>query len=153
MASEPERMMLTEQETARQSLAAGTSATALLHIERAMNGAGDWGSAHAHIRQATAGPIDVAPHAGLYYGVPTIAFVLHVASTGGHPQYQAAARVLDKHVARLAQRRLATAADRIRRRQPATFAEYDLFRGLTGIGALLLLAPRAAICSQASSAT
>ncbi|MGR6913616.1 lanthionine synthetase C family protein [[Actinomadura] parvosata] len=131
-------MVLTEQETARQSLAKGTAATALLHIERAMNGAGDWESAHAHIRQATAGPIDAAPHTGLYYGAPTIAFVLHAASTG-NPRYQPAARALDKHVARLAQRRLATAAERMRRREPATFAEYDLFRGLTGIGALLLL--------------
>ncbi|MEU6720756.1 lanthionine synthetase C family protein [Nonomuraea sp. NPDC046802] len=134
----PEPVTLTTHEIASQSLTKATAANALLHIERALIGTGDWNSAHAHIRQATAGPIDSAPHAGLYYGAPAIAFILHAAGTGGHPRYQAAARALDKHLARLAQRRLATAAERIRRRAPATFAEYDLFRGLTGIGALLL---------------
>ncbi|MFI6295953.1 lanthionine synthetase C family protein [Nonomuraea sp. NPDC050790] len=134
----PAPVKLTEHETASQSLTKPTAAAALLHIERAFTGTGDWKIAHAHIRQATASPIDSAPHAGLYYGAPAIAFVLHTASTG-NPRYQAAARTLDKHVARLTQRRLATAAERMRRRVPAAFAEYDLFRGLTGIGALLLL--------------
>lgn len=101
----PEPVELSEHEMASQSLTQSTAANALLHIERALTGSGDWESAHAHIRQATAGPIDSAPHAGLYYGVPAIAFVLHSASTG-NPRYQAAARTLDKHVARLAQRRL-----------------------------------------------
>ncbi|MFI7225137.1 lanthionine synthetase C family protein [Nonomuraea angiospora] len=135
----PDLVTLTRQEIASQSLTKATAANALLHIERALTGTGDWNSAHAHIRQATAGPIDSAPHAGLYYGTPAIAFVLHAASTGGNPRYQAAARALDKHLARLTQRRLATAAERIRRRAPATFAEYDLFHGLTGIAVLLLL--------------
>ncbi|GAA3251185.1 lanthionine synthetase C family protein [Nonomuraea helvata] len=134
----PEPVQLSEHEMASQSLTKPTAAAALLHIERALSGTGDWQSAHAHIRQAAAGPIDSAPHTGLYYGAPAIAFVLHAANTG-KPRYQAAARTLDKHVARLAQRRLATAAERMRRRVPAAFAEYDLFRGLTGLGALLLL--------------
>ncbi|MET8139886.1 lanthionine synthetase C family protein [Sphaerisporangium sp. NPDC005288] len=131
-------MKLSEHEMADQSLTKPTVATALLNIERALAGTGDWESTHAYIRQATAGHIDSAPHAGLYYGAPAIAFVLHAASTG-NPRYQAAARTLDKHVARLTQRRLATAAERMRRRAPATFGEYDVFRGLTGLGALLLL--------------
>jgi len=41
-------------------------------------------------------------------------------------------------VLRLARRRLTAAAGRIERGDPATFAEFDLFYGLTGIGALLL---------------
>ncbi len=134
-------MELSEHERASQSLTRPTAANALLAIERALSGTGDWASADAHIRKATTGPIDSAPHASLYYGAPAVAFVLH-AARAGHPRYQAAARSLDKHVARLAQRRLATAAERMRRRAPAApaaFAEYDLFRGLTGLGALLLL--------------
>ncbi|RCG29562.1 lanthionine synthetase [Sphaerisporangium album] len=132
-------MQLTPHDVERQSLAKGSAATALLHIERALSGTGGWATAHAHIKQVANGPIDGAPHAGLYYGAPAVAFVLHAASASRDARYQAAAHALDKHVARLAQRRLATAAERMGRRLPASFAEFDLFRGLAGIGGLLLL--------------
>ncbi|MGH3621711.1 MAG: lanthionine synthetase C family protein [Sciscionella sp.] len=131
------RMTLAADEAANQSLARGAAGTALLHIERAWNGSGSWATARKHIQRATAGPVDADTHAGLYYGAPAIAFVLHTAS-GRHPRYRAASEVLDEHVLRLARRRLATAAGRIERGEPATFAEFDLFYGLTGIGALLL---------------
>ncbi|WP_449061489.1 lanthionine synthetase C family protein [Planomonospora algeriensis] len=132
-------VVLTAQETARQSLAAGMAGTALLPIERALAGTGDWASAHARIRQATAGPVDAAAHAGLYYGVPALAFVLHAATSGGHPGYRSAAETLDEHVHRLTRRRLTAATGRMRNAEPATFREYDLFYGLAGLGALLLL--------------
>lgn len=128
---------LTADEAARQSLARGAAGTALLHIERASTGSGSWETAEAHIRRAASGPIDAAEHAGLYCGAPAIAFMLHAASEG-HARYRAASEALDEHVLRVARRRLATAAARIERGEPATFAEYDLFYGLTGIGALLL---------------
>ncbi len=128
---------LTAEETASQSLARGAAGKALLHIERALTGSGGWESAQIHIRQAVAGPVDAAEHAGLYYGAPAIAFVLHTASDR-HPRYRAAAGALDEHVLRLTRWRLATAAGRIERGEPAAFAEFDLFYGLTGIGALLL---------------
>lgn len=128
---------LTAEETASQSLARGAAGKALLHIERALTGSGGWESAQTHIRQAVAGPVDAAEHASLYYGAPAIAFVLHTASDR-HPRYRAAAGALDEHVLRLTRRRLATAAGRIERGEPAAFAEFDLFSGLTGIGALLL---------------
>jgi hypothetical protein len=129
---------LTVEEATRQTLATGAAGTVLLHIERALNGSADWEIAHAHIRRAVAGPIDAGPHAGLYYGVPAIAFVLHAAASHGHPRYRSAARALDGHLLRLAHRRSAAAASRIEHGQTATFGEYDLFYGLTGIGALLL---------------
>lgn len=128
---------LTTDDVAGQSLATGTAGTALLHIERALNGSEGWASAHAHIRQAAAGPIDAAAHAGLYYGVPAIDFVLHAAAAG-HSRYRSPAKALDRHVLRLAHRRLTAAAGRMERGEAATFGEYDLFYGLTGIGALLL---------------
>lgn len=128
---------LTAEQAASQSLARGTAGKALLHVERALSGSGDWESAQTHIRRAVAGPVDAAEHAGLYYGAPAIAFMLHTASDR-HPRYHAAAGTLDEHVLRLTRRRLATAAGRIGRGEPATFAEFDLFSGLTGIGALLL---------------
>ncbi|GDY33471.1 lanthionine synthetase C family protein [Gandjariella thermophila] len=128
---------LTVDEAASQSLARGHAGTALLHIERAWTGTGTWDTARAHIRRAMAGPIDAAAHAGLYYGAPAIAFMLHAASDS-HPRYRAACEALDEHVLRLARRRLTTATARFERDEPATFAEFDLFYGLTGIAALLL---------------
>jgi lantibiotic biosynthesis protein len=129
---------LTADEAACQSLATGRAGTALLHIERALTGSGDWASARAAIQQAVGGPIDAAEHAGLYYGAPAIAFVLHAAGSDGRPCYRSSATALDGHVLRLAHQRLATAAGRMKRGETATFGEYDLFYGLTGIGALLL---------------
>jgi lantibiotic biosynthesis protein len=128
---------LTADEAGSQCLARGTAGIALLHIEQAWNGSGTWTTARHHIRQATAGPIDAADHAGLYYGAPAIAFMLHTAADK-HPRYRAACDALNEYVIRLARRRLTIAEDRIRRGEPATFAEFDLFYGLTGIGALLL---------------
>ncbi|UJW32456.1 lanthionine synthetase C family protein [Saccharothrix sp. AJ9571] len=120
-----------------QSLAQGLVADALLHVERAWTGSGRWTTAQDHIRRVVAGPVDAADHAGLYYGAPSVAFLLHTAADR-HPRYRAASQTMDEHVLRLARRRLATAATRIGRGEPATFAEYDLFYGLTGIGTLLL---------------
>ncbi|WP_103343785.1 lanthionine synthetase C family protein [Amycolatopsis sp. CA-126428] len=120
-----------------QSLARGAVAGALLHVERAWTGAGSWATAQDHIRRVAAGPIDAADHAGLYYGAPAVAFLLHAAADH-HPRYRTASQTMDEHVLRTTRRRLATAATRIDRGEPAAFAEYDLFYGLTGIGALLL---------------
>lgn len=128
---------LTADDAIGQSLARGTAGEALLHIERAWTGSGSWEIAQSHIRRAVAGPLDTAEHTGLYYGAPAIAFMLHTASDR-HPRYRAAAGALDEHVLRLTRKRLATAAGRIERGEPATFAELDLFSGLTGIGALLV---------------
>jgi lantibiotic biosynthesis protein len=135
--SSPGTVTLTAADATRQSLARGPAGTALLHIERALAGTSSWNIARTHIRQAAAGPVDAAEHAGLYYGAPAIAFLLHCASHG-HPRYRAASEALDEPVLRLVHRRLAAAAVRIERGELATFAEFDLFYGLTGIGALLL---------------
>lgn len=126
------------QEASAQSLASGAAGIALLHIEMALNGSGAWRGADHHIRQAAAVPVDAAPHAGLFYGAPAIAFVLHAASSDGHPRYRRAARTLDRHVLQIAQQRVAAAEHRVRSGQTATFGEYDLFYGLTGLGVLLL---------------
>lgn len=128
---------LTLDQAASQSLARGAVGTALLYVERAWAGSGDWATAQAHIRRVAAGPVDAAEHTGLYYGAPAVAFLLHAAADR-HPRYRAASQRMDVHVLRLARRRLASAANRIARGEPTAFAEYDLFYGLTGIGALLL---------------
>lgn len=121
-----------------QSLADGAAGTALLHIERAHSGSQSWGTAHAWIEAATRGPISADDQAGLYYGAPAISFILHAARADRSDRYRTAISAIDNHVIRLAKRRLSAATARIERGEPARFAEYDLFYGLTGIAALLL---------------
>jgi lantibiotic biosynthesis protein len=129
--------VLTNQQIAAQSLAIGAAGTALLHIERAMTGTGDWTTAHAAIRTAAAGPVDIAAHSSLYYGAPAIAFGLHVASSGGNDRYGHALDQITDHVQRIAEQRLSAATASLDAGS-VSFADYDLFRGLTGIAALML---------------
>ncbi|WP_369165032.1 lanthionine synthetase C family protein [Streptomyces sp. AFD10] len=119
----------------RQSLAHGPLGVAMLHIERARNGAGDWHGIHRTL--AGTGPLMDGPDANLFLGAPAMAFVLHLAADGTD-RYAGALHTLDGIVASHTQQRLAAAHARIDAGRRASFAEYDLFRGLTGIGALLL---------------
>lgn len=121
-----------------QSLAEGAAGIALLHIERALAGAGTWTMAHRWVKAATCHEVSAADQAGLYIGVPAIACVLRAAGADGNPRYRAALARLDAHVSALAHRRADRALQRIARGQRPAFAEYDLFHGLTGIGAYLL---------------
>ncbi|SDP94143.1 lanthionine synthetase C family protein [Lentzea jiangxiensis] len=132
-----EKVPLNADEVARQSLATGAVGPALLAVERAWTGCGDWTTAQARLRQVATGNVDADDDTGLYYGVPAVAFLLQAAADR-HPRLRAASQTMDEHVLRLTRRRLVSAASRIDRGQPAAFAEYDLFNGLTGIGALLL---------------
>jgi hypothetical protein len=121
-----------------QSLAEGAAGIALLHIERACDGAGSWKTAHTWLKAATCHEISAADDAGLYVGAPAIAFVLHAAAADGTPRYGAALTGLDTHINTLAHRRSDRAMERIDLGQRPAFAEYDLLHGLTGIGAHLL---------------
>ncbi|RLL67403.1 lanthionine synthetase C family protein [Streptomyces sp. Z26] len=120
----------------RQSLAHGPLSTALLHVERARRGTEDWHEARRLL--ATTGPLIDGPDAGLFLGAPALCFVLHLAADGTD-RYARALHTLDRAVAAHTRTRLAAAHDRIDTGRRPAFAEYDLFRGLTGIGALLLL--------------
>jgi hypothetical protein len=73
----------------------------------------------------------------LFLGAPAMAYVLHLASAESS-RYAGALHTLDDVVAAHTRRRLAAAQARLDSGRHTTFAEYDLFRGLTGIGALLL---------------
>ncbi|MBM0202008.1 lanthionine synthetase C family protein [Micromonospora sp. STR1s_5] len=121
----------------RQSLATGAAGIALLHLERALSGSGSWSDAHSRIREAATGALDAGQHTGLYYGTPAIAFLLHCAAKADS-RYEATSAALDQHVTSLTRRRLATAAARIERGAAGSLGEYDLFYGLTSIGALLM---------------
>ncbi|WP_051951567.1 lanthionine synthetase C family protein [Actinacidiphila yeochonensis] len=120
----------------RQSLAHGPLGTALPAIEQARRGTGTWEKVHQSL--SGLGPLIDGPAANLYLGAPATAFVLHLAADGTS-RYSSALRALDTIVAAHTRRRLDAAHARINAGRQTEFAEYDLFRGLTGIGAGLLL--------------
>ncbi|WP_416976948.1 lanthionine synthetase C family protein [Streptomyces sp. T028] len=127
-----------EQPWEAQDLAAGAAGTALLHIERARTGHGTWPQAHQWIKTAVATPISAADTSGLYLGAPAVALMLDCATAPEQPHYQEALSAVDRHVAELAHRRADAAQARMDSGRPAGFHEYDIFYGLTGIGAYLL---------------
>lgn len=119
-----------------QDLAAGSIGIALAHIERARSGAAGWPAAHALILEAVSSPLSEHDSAALFRGVPAVAFALDTAA-GDSRRYRSGLADLDPPVARLAERRARDGLARIAAGQPAAFAEYDVLRGLAGIGALL----------------
>ncbi|GAB7048479.1 lanthionine synthetase C family protein [Catenuloplanes indicus] len=121
----------------RQSLADGPAGLALLQLVRAHAGTGTWADARAGVHAVATGPVDAGPHASLYYGAPAIGLLLHCAAQADD-RYRPAAMNLDPYLLRLTRARLTTARARIAYSTAATHREYDLFHGLTGIGALLL---------------
>ncbi|HEU0088409.1 MAG TPA: lanthionine synthetase C family protein [Pseudonocardiaceae bacterium] len=127
-----------DQNGREQSLAHGAAGVALLHIERALAGAGAWTTAHAWVTTATARAISTADDTGLYLGAPAISFILHAAEADQTHRYRRILSTMDSYVAALAHRRVDLAKARAERGDATTFAEYDLFSGLTGIGQHLL---------------
>lgn len=109
-----------------QSLADGAAGVALLHLET-----GNWSAAHEALRRATAGGVSIAAGASLFYGAPALAFVL---ATASHPGLAHARMITAEGTATVARRRLDAAHRRIDQHQQPHYAEYDLIRGLTGLG-------------------
>ncbi|MEU4229631.1 lanthionine synthetase C family protein [Nonomuraea sp. NPDC026600] len=108
-----------------QALAVGGLGRALLHIER-----GNLSVARLLLAEAVAGGVSTGSNASLFHGAPALEFVL---GRAGHADQTVRAAVDRVVAARLAAAR--------RRREAArlpTLAEFDLIRGLTGLGALLL---------------
>ncbi|MGK5530620.1 lanthionine synthetase C family protein [Streptomyces sp. URMC 129] len=119
----------------RQSLAHDPLGTALLLIERAHQGTGAWLAVHSQL--AANGPLIEGTEASLFLGAPAMTYVLHLAAADSN-RYAGALHALDTIVATHTRRRLDTAHARIDSGTQTSFAEYDLLRGLTGLGALLL---------------
>jgi hypothetical protein len=116
-----------------QSLAGGAAGIALLHIERAYTGHGDWNTAHAWLTAAVRDELSVGPNAGLYFGAPTLAFVTNAAANQPG-KYERALAQLDASTVIVTRRRLDRAHARIDRGERPLMAEFDVIRGLTGFG-------------------
>jgi lantibiotic biosynthesis protein len=113
-----------------QSLAEGAAGIALLHLER-----GDFDRARALIDSAVSGGVSVAANASLFYGAPALEFVLSAATAHGLPV--PALSAVQAATDRIVTVRL-EAADRRSRGELPNLSEFDLIRGLAGLGALLL---------------
>ncbi|MCF4122070.1 lanthionine synthetase C family protein [Antribacter sp. KLBMP9083] len=121
-----------------QSLGGGAAGISLLHVERALTGHGSWDSAVAWLRRACSEDLSVGVNAGLFFGAPAVGHLLHCAQAADVVPRQAIERV-DRAVVGLATARLAAAEERLAgagRRPP--LAEFDLIRGLAGLGTYLV---------------
>ncbi|BAJ31653.1 MULTISPECIES: lanthionine synthetase C family protein [Kitasatospora] len=117
-----------------QSLAGGAAGIALLHVERARTGYGDWDTAHTWLLAALDGDISAAANANLYFGAPALAFVTSLAAAASS-RYQRVLERLDTATATVTRSRLAAARHRIDRAQRPPMEEFDLIQGLSGLGA------------------
>ncbi|SFE63836.1 Lanthionine synthetase C-like protein [Actinopolyspora alba] len=122
-------------EASDHSLASGAAGISLLHSERAASGHDDWASAHTWLTTALSGDLSAGDEAGLFFGAPACAFAAHFATRTRPGILTRALSQLDTSISELTRRRLAAAHTRIDRGHLAAFREYDLMRGLTGIGA------------------
>lgn len=120
-----------------QALADGAAGLALLHAERACSGRGDPAVVHAWLTAAASGKITGADNAGLFTGAPALAFVMH-AAVGETRRYHSALRHLDAATEALTRRRLAAAHARITSGARPAMREFDLVRGLVGLGVVHL---------------
>ncbi|MEU6351600.1 lanthionine synthetase C family protein [Streptomyces sp. NPDC047072] len=108
-----------------QELSEGALGMALLHIER-----DDLAAARHSLAQAVAGGVSAGGNASLFHGAPALEFVLGRAGRTDPAVRDAVDRVVAA--------RLATARSRQATGELTRPAEFDLIRGLTGLGALLL---------------
>lgn len=118
-----------------QSLSKGAAGVAVLHGLRAQQGLADEKPVHAWLARATRDDLTAGPGAGLWFGAPALAFALHSAAPGTYPGVMAD---LDKGVNQLVQVRLEAADARIDAHERPSQYEFDLTRGLAGLGAYFL---------------
>jgi hypothetical protein len=118
-----------------QSLSKGAAGVAILHGVRAQSGHGSLDLAHAWLGRAVGTGIADGPGTGLWFGAPAIAFAMAAAAPGHYP---GASRALKSVIDDMTRARLHAARRRIAAGARPPMEEYDLVRGLTGLGAYLL---------------
>ncbi|GAA4731335.1 hypothetical protein Prum_068910 [Phytohabitans rumicis] len=118
-----------------QSLSKGAAGVALLHAARASTTSDADQRVHAWLTRAVCEDLSVGRGAGLWFGTPAVAFALAVSAPD---RYQPALARLDAAVTDLTERRLRAADARIAAGTRPALSEFDLVRGLAGLGAYQL---------------
>lgn len=130
----------------RQSLSKGAAGVAILHGTRALTGHGSFDLAHMWLSRAVGAGVADGPGTGLWFGAPAIAFAMAASVPGYYPEASRALRTVIDDTIRI---RLRIAYSRIAAAARPPMEEYDLVRGLTGLGACLLhLDPDAGLLRQ-----
>jgi hypothetical protein len=119
-----------------QSLSDGAAGIVLLHGLRSRTGHADWDRVRAWLARAVRDDLSAGDGAGLWHGAPAVAFALLAAAPPGEGE-QLLER-LDTAVDHMIRRRLDAAHARIDSARRPSPGEFDLVRGLTGLGAYLL---------------
>ncbi|MGH3977874.1 MAG: lanthionine synthetase C family protein [Pseudonocardiaceae bacterium] len=118
-----------------QSLSKGAAGVAVLHGVRAQHEPGGQDRVHAWLARATGEDLSAATGSGLWFGAPAVAFALTVVAPDRYPRAMAS---LDAAVTQLVHARLDAAHARMAAAARPSLSEFDLVRGLTGLGAYLL---------------
>jgi hypothetical protein len=121
-----------------QSLAEGAGGVALLDIELAVAGHAHWDRVRARLTEATAEGVSVGSNASLYFGAPAIEFVLHAAAPYELDSHARTLPLIQAATDRIVRNRLEAATARRLRGDRPSLREFDLIRGLTGLGTMLL---------------
>ncbi|MFC3980464.1 lanthionine synthetase C family protein [Streptosporangium jomthongense] len=119
-----------------QSLSEGAAGIAILHGVRAQTGLSGWERVRDWLSLAAEEEVSAGPGAGLWHGAPALAFSLSVAVRPGEGDQLT--KRLDAVVASMTRSRLHAAEARMASAQRPEPGEFDLVRGLTGLGAFLL---------------
>lgn len=118
-----------------QSLSKGAAGVAVLHAIRAHAGLGPWNRVLPWLASATREELSAGSGAGLWHGAVAVAFAIALTDP---TKKHAVLDELDEATTRLTRSRLDAAAARIAARRRPSRAEFDLVRGLTGLGVYLM---------------
>jgi hypothetical protein len=119
-------------------LARGSLGVAFLHIEHAYQDPSAWNTVHRWLSHAAADPLRIDYTADPFYGPPALWRLVSAASRPG--RYASTLAQLSAATIEITEARLALAHSRIDRAEHPGFAEFDIIRGLTGLGAYHLRA-------------
>jgi len=125
-----------------QSLSKGAAGVAVMHNVLARSGTVGPGRADAWLARAASEQLTAGDRSGLWFGAPAVAFAAEVCDP---LRYRSALTDLDLAVTTLIRDRLAAAAARMDAARRPGMAEFDLVRGLTGLGAYLLARDRGSV--------
>lgn len=117
-----------------QSLSKGAAGVVVLHDVLARDTAHPSNVANAWLAQATREELTAGPGAGLWFGAPAAAFTSQVTRIPSEVTHAA----LDEAVRQVTRRKVHAAHERMDDRQRPSQYEFDVTRGLAGIGAYLL---------------